>query len=557
MAFAYDSALLATIGLTSWVALDIALDPARRRRLRCVAVLALAALAWSVGELFVGMAQAPDEVLRARRILFAGVCTLPAAWVWSAHAAAWPHRTRRAARLFLALLVPGLLSYACLYVAPGGLFVDWYARPPRHGPVFLVYAAYAWLLIGAGALLLLRAIPRGGGTSQRDELVIVAGVLAPVLANAVHLLAFPAGWDLTPVALGFSAVVFRLIVVDVTWGVYHTPIARAEMIAQMHDAVLIADLEGRVVDWNGAAAELLEGQELEGRPLGELVAGAGELRGRELEVRAFRLQRRGRWFGTGAIAIDRTEQRRAEIRREMATRIEALGYLAAGAAHEINNPLTYVFANLELLAPLVSTLEAARAREAALLVADAQEGATRIHSIVKTLARVARAGETDQAAGALDVRAAVERAVAMACLGQPEREVPISVDGPLPPVRAAETDVVHIVFHLMVNAVQIGGDQVAISIELRSAGNEVAVRVSDDGPGIHESDLPHVFEPFYTTRRPGAHLGLGLSLCWELARRNGGHLDAENRSEGGAAFTLWLPVAKTAHSDRTPERGAT
>jgi signal transduction histidine kinase len=241
----------------------------------------------------------------------------------------------------------------------------------------------------------------------------------------------------------------------------------------------------------------------------------------------------------------------------MATRIEALGYLAAGAAHEINNPLTYVFANLELLAPLVSTLEAARAREAALLVADAQEGATRIHSIVKTLARVARAGETDQAAGTLDVRTAVERAVAMACLGQPEREVPISVDGPLPPVRAAETDVVHIVFHLMVNAVQIGGDQVAISIELRSAGNEVAVRVSDDGPGIHESDLPHVFEPFYTTRRPGAHLGLGLSLCWELARRNGGHLDAENRSEGGAAFTLWLPVAKTAHSDRTPERGAT
>ena len=90
----------------------------------------------------------------------------------------------------------------------------------------------------------------------------------------------------------------------------------------------------------------------------------------------------------------------------------------------------------------------------------------------------------------------------------------------------------------------MGGEQVPITIELGDGEKEVSVRVCDGGPGIPEDDLPHVFDPFFTTRRPGPNLGLGLSLCWELARRNGGRLEAENRPEGGAAFTLWLPVAE-------------
>ena len=97
---------------------------------------------------------------------------------------------------------------------------------------------------------------------------------------------------------------------------------------------------------------------------------------------------------------------------------------------------------------------------------------------------------------------------------------------------------------LLLNAIQMGGEQVPITIELGDGEKEVSVRVCDGGPGIPEDDLPHVFDPFFTTRRPGPNLGLGLSLCWELARRNAGRLEAENRPEGGAAFTLWLPVAE-------------
>jgi C4-dicarboxylate-specific signal transduction histidine kinase len=105
--------------------------------------------------------------------------------------------------------------------------------------------------------------------------------------------------------------------------------------------------------------------------------------------------------------------------------------------------------------------------------------------------------------------------------------------------------VLHLVLHLLLNAFQMGGDDVPVGVELEASEKEACVRVSDAGPGIPEADLPHVFDPFFTTRRPGPNVGLGLSVCWELARRNGGRLEAQNRAGGGAVFTLWLPLAET------------
>jgi signal transduction histidine kinase len=239
----------------------------------------------------------------------------------------------------------------------------------------------------------------------------------------------------------------------------------------------------------------------------------------------------------------------------MATRLEALGVLTAGVAHEINNPLTYVSANLTFLEPLIEAVARAPlaealpvalrplAADAPQLVADAREGAERIQRVVEQLALFAQARvlEEPAAAKATDLRVAAERAAAMACFGKRVR--PIGVRAPDHPAlaRAIESEVIHIVFHLLRNAMQMGGEDVPITVEIASRGDEVFVRIADQGPGIAERDLPHVFEPFFTTRRPGAHLGLGLSLCWELARRSGGRLDAENRPTGGAAFTLWLP----------------
>src|SRR5215472_15652913 len=117
----YDATLLIVIGLTAWIAMDIVLDRVRRKRLGCVVLLAMAAFCWAAGELMVRHANTPAQVLAWRRILFAGVCTLPAAWVWSALAAAHPEAPARSRKVFFLLLVPSMIFYSSLYVAPGGV----------------------------------------------------------------------------------------------------------------------------------------------------------------------------------------------------------------------------------------------------------------------------------------------------------------------------------------------------------------------------------------------------------------------------------------------------
>jgi signal transduction histidine kinase len=557
VALPYEAALLATLAILGWVALDVLLDPARRRRLGCVAALSLAALVWTAGTVLLLHARTPDEVIAARRLLFAGVSTLPAAWVWCALVAARPHALRRARRAFAALVAPGLAVWACLFVAPG-VFIDWHAQPIVRGPLYYVNAVYSWTLIGVGAAILAGAARPAAGGSRMLQAVVWAGALLPLAANGAYVLigALPWPWDPTPIALGVSAIAFRVTVIDVAWAAQHPPVARAELVTQMRDAVLVADRERRVVDWNPAAAKLLGGAIAEGARLDALVASA--LRGPlALDVREFPLVRRSHRFGFGVVLADRTEQRDAEVRLEMATRLEAVGYLTAGVAHEINNPLTYLSANLSFLEPLIAAVARepdalpaplrALAEEAPQLAADAREGTERIRMVVERLAAFVQARTPDEALGATDLCAAAERAAAMACFGKRLR--PIGVRAASRPVlaRAVESDVIHIVFHLLLNAMQIGGDDVPITVEITSDGEETSVRIADQGPGIAEHDLPHLFEPFFTTRRPGAHMGLGLSLCWELARRSGGHIVAENRPTGGAAFTLRLPAAPSAY----------
>src|SRR5512134_2272742 len=122
MTLLYEAALLATIAVVGWIVLDIATDPLRRRRLEAVGALALSALVWAAGELLLQHADSGEERIAVRRLLFAGVCSLPAAWVWSALVAARPHE-RYTRRLFALLLVPGALAWSCLFWDRGGRFI--------------------------------------------------------------------------------------------------------------------------------------------------------------------------------------------------------------------------------------------------------------------------------------------------------------------------------------------------------------------------------------------------------------------------------------------------
>jgi signal transduction histidine kinase len=547
----YDGALLATIAVVGWVILDIASDPHRRRRFASVGVLGLAALIWAVGELLVQDAASPQERLLARRVLFAGVALLPWAWVWSALVAV-PPRAPSSGRLLVVLLaLPGAAAYSCLFWDRDGLFLHWYARPVERGPLFYAYAVWAWGLIAAGTARLVRASPRD---ERGTRLAILVSALLPTAANMEHVLLHRTLADPTPIAFGVAAVLLRWLLFDLAFASARPPVARSEMIAQMQDGVLVADPTGRVIDWNAASERIVGDTDLGGRPLDALIASLLRQRGREVEVRRFPLKRRGRRFAVGAVLADRAERRRSELRLELATRLQALGVLASGVAHEVNNPLTYLSVNLALLEPLIRAVAKpevrtalpeplrASAGEAHDLIADCREGAQRIQRIVEKLSQFTERGASRDAPHPHHLVFPVEKAVAMFAFGKPGRRISVSKPRSLPRVRAIPDDVVHIVLHLLINAIQMGGENVPISIELGVTRGEPWVRVSDRGPGIPEQDLPHVFDPFFTTRRPGPNIGLGLSVCWELARKNGGRLDVENARGGGAAFTLTFPA---------------
>jgi signal transduction histidine kinase len=549
----YELALIGTVGVCGWITLDLLVAAAWRHRIASVATLAAAALCWAAGELFVRHAEAASDVVTARRLLFLGVCALGPAWLWSALEARSPGWARRRWWVLAAIALLSLVSYSALYWDRGTLFFDWYGRPPRHGPLFFVHGAYAWSLVLLGLHVFLRAladigVPRRG----RDRWLITVAVLGSLLCNVAYVTLGVPSWDPTPIALGVSAVAVRSVVLDLTWGAHYLPFSRGEVVEQMEAGFLVADRRGYVVDCNAAAKAWLEGRAPEGRPLREVVEEIRSRKPLEFEAKGFWLERRGQVVGVGAVIADRTAERRAERESEMANRMVALGHLAAGVAHEVNNPLTYISTNLALLKPFVreAAVPARRealpvavhevAEEAEAMVSETLEGVERIRLIVEQLGAFAARSDDESARRALDLGEPTEKAVEMVRFGWSEISVRLKRTGSVPTVYAAESEVVQIVFHLLLNAFQASGEDAIIDVELGNREGGAIVSVSDRGPGIPAAHLPHIFDPLFTTGRPG-RLGLGLSLSWEMARQNGGRIEVENRPGGGAIFTLWLP----------------
>ncbi|MCP5056179.1 MAG: hypothetical protein GY937_05560 [bacterium] len=542
-------ALLATFAICSWIALDLLLSASWRQRIACVAALAISCACWVAGELLLLAAVEPSEVLAARQVLFLGICLLGPTWLWSALEARSPGWTKRRALLVGSLLLPSLAIYSMLYWDSSGLFVDGTARPARHGPLFAVHAVYSWSLIAIGLRLLLTTPGALGDPPEgRHRWLLVLAVLAPLGANFAYLGFGPWPIDPTPLMLGFSALALRSVVLHVFWGPYYLPFSRTGAVEQMEKAFLVADHRGLIVDANPAAHALLG--HVDSRSLADVVSEL-ERRPGALEPEGFWLRHHGQVVGAGLVIADRTEQRRLEHELETTVRLEAIGHLAAGVAHEVNNPLTYLIANLSMLEPLILALADSdvakrlprEAREivgeSPLLLAESREGADRIRRIVAQMGALTDVSDKTAGPRPLDLRAMVDKACAMANLSGQDAGPRITGRDHLQAV-AVEADVQHILLHLLLNARQAAGPKGEVEVRLVRKRDWAVVRVLDDGPGIPEKDLAHLFDPFFTTRRP-ERLGLGLSLSWRLARRGGGRIEVANRINSGAAFSLWVP----------------
>lgn len=244
----------------------------------------------------------------------------------------------------------------------------------------------------------------------------------------------------------------------------------------------------------------------------------------------------------------RAERQRAEelLRLGQVARLNSLGELAAGMAHELNQPLTAVLANTQaarrLLAEDPPELETARGA-----MAQAAEQARRASDVV---GRLRRAVDRPGAGAQIQAVSLHEAARNALYLLEPElrrRGVApeISAEGTAPPVLAEPVALEQIVHNLLMNALQ-ALDLVPVSerrmrLALDTADGQGVLTVADTGPGIPEETLARIFEPFFTTREGG--LGLGLSLCETLAAGMGGSLTAARNPPRGASFRLALPLA--------------
>ncbi len=247
-----------------------------------------------------------------------------------------------------------------------------------------------------------------------------------------------------------------------------------------------------------------------------------------------------------ALERQRAGRRRAEelLRLGRIARLNALGELAAGMAHELNQPLTAVLANTQAAVRLLddNPPELHTARDA---MRRAAEQAQRAAEVVGRLRRVVERPDVTAQLQPIDLEAAVRDTL---YLLEPELrrlDVKPEVGGTTATVLAEPVALEQIIHNLLSNALQAlalvpAGTRI-LRIDVQAAAGKGVLIVRDNGPGIATDVLPRLFEPFFTTREGG--LGLGLSLCESLATGMNGTLVAANHAPRGAAFTLQLPLA--------------
>ena len=276
-----------------------------------------------------------------------------------------------------------------------------------------------------------------------------------------------------------------------------------------------------------------------------------------------------------AVARDVGDRKRLMAQVVQNDRMATLGTLAAGVAHEINNPLAYISSNLQMLTETLAGLaaKAKKTREGAVgegesgraepartdarepfdlatlerlleCARDAFEGSQRVQSIVADLKHFAR--RDDGKRSAVDLARVIERALKITTHETKQRARVVTALGEAPKVLGEEGRLSQVFINLLVNAAQAipPGKQAAneIRVSLREEGGVVRVEVSDTGSGIKPEHRAKLFAPFFTTKGPGAGSGLGLAICQHIVAGYGGTIAVESEVGRGTTFSLAFPA---------------
>ncbi len=243
------------------------------------------------------------------------------------------------------------------------------------------------------------------------------------------------------------------------------------------------------------------------------------------------------------VGRDVTERARLQQQLVAKDRLASLGLLAAGVAHEVNNPLAYVLNNIEMAQKDLARLPSTGPTQELLGVA--LEGVDRIRVIVRDLLMLARG---DGGANApTDMHSVVESTLTLA-QGEIARTARlVRALEPVPCVRAHSAKVGQIVLNLILNALEAmrgHRSEHTLAVRLMMESDRVLLEVKDTGRGISAENLPRVFEPFFTTKPAGLGTGLGLAITQRLVLEVGGEITVDSEPTKGSTFRVWFPVAE-------------
>ena len=352
------------------------------------------------------------------------------------------------------------------------------------------------------------------------------------------------------------------------------------------DLILVLDAEGRYTFTSPRIKDILgyDVEEYDTQPLGdrthvedrpalqalfaEIVGGRKSFDSLEIRVR----HKKGEWrrirchFSplsdeTGKIdgviisGRDVTELKRLEEQLIQAEKLAAMGQMLAGVAHELNNPLTAILGVTELLRERQDFEETTK-RQLDLTHRQARRAAR----IVQNLLEFSRPAAPQKKP--LDVNGLIDRTLQLHehSLRRNNVEVDFQPQPGLPAVIGDANQLIQVFLNLISNAehaIREVRETGRIQIRVGRMGGHISVTVQDDGVGILAEALPRLFDPFYTTKRPGGGTGLGLSICMSIVREHGGSIDVETLPAGGSAFTVFLPVAPASgeQSQASPASG--
>ena len=335
-----------------------------------------------------------------------------------------------------------------------------------------------------------------------------------------------------------------------------------------NDGIFILNGEGVIREVNRRFEELigLPKDDIVGRPIGDFVPAARDravpfkMVKADGSVALLEFSETPVDVGPGqlifSIARDVSDQVRANAQLMVSDRMASIGLLAAGVAHEINNPLAVVIGNLEIAVTVLDGLskrprsapELAELAELADILQDGQEAAGRVRGIVQDLKLFSRADEERQVA--VDVHRVLDSALRMARAETRHRARLLTDYGRLPRVRANESRLVQVFLNLVVNAAQAIPEGHADLNEIRirtypvDGVKAIVVEVSDTGSGIAPDVIRKLFTPFFTTKPHGIGTGLGLAICQRIVTALGGEIAITSDVGKGTMVRVMIPAGE-------------